>query len=90
MIPQNVPAQYRNLVKLAVAEALTELGITAGEISERNAFKVYGSWFRHAVADGRIRAHRNGSGRTSKKMYNVAEILALKASDTESATLIIR
>jgi hypothetical protein len=90
MIPQNVPAQYRNLVKLAVAEALTELGITAGEISERNALKVYGSWFRKAVADGRIRAHRNGCGRTSKKMYNVAEILALKASDTESATLIIR
>ena len=26
----------------------------------------------------------------NKKMYNVAEILALKASDTESATLIIR
>lgn len=90
MIPQNQDLHYRTLVQLAVTEALTMLGLTAGEISEREASRVYGAWFRHAVENGRIRAHRTGCGRTSKKLYNVSDILALRASDTESATLKIK
>lgn len=90
MNPQNSDLYHRTLVQLAVTEALTMLGVSAGEISERVAFKTYGAWLRHAVADGRIRSHRNGSGPTSKKMYFVSDILALKACDVERATLIIK
>lgn len=90
MNPQNQDLHYRTLVQLAVTEALTMLGLTAGEISEREAFRTYGTWLRRAVDDGRILPHRTGMGRNSKKLYNVSAILALRASDEARAELKIR
>jgi len=90
MIPENLERFYQTAAEHGATVALQRAGLISGEISEREAFKVYGSWLRHAVADGRIAPHRHGSGRTSKKLYNIAQILALKASDEASAVLIIR
>ena len=38
----------------AVVRALTTLGISSGEISQRRARDIYGKWFVDAVNSGRI------------------------------------
>ena len=88
--PENTEKVMQTIAQLGATLALQQCGQISGEISEREAFKVYGSWLRHAAEQGRIMPHRSGTGRTSKKMYNVAAILALRASDEARAELKIR
>lgn len=90
MNPQNLDRIIANAAELGATIALQRIGQISGEISEREAFRTYGSWLRRAVEQGRIRTHRSGDGKTSKKLYNVAQILALRASDEASAQLILR
>lgn len=87
MIADNLDRIIATAAELGATIALQRVGQISGEISEREAFRTYGSWLRHAVEAGRIRAHRTGNGPTSKKLYNVAQILALRASDEAKATL---
>lgn len=88
--PENTDRIMQTIAELGATIALQRIGQISGEISEREAFRTYGSWLRRAVEQGRIRAHRTGDGKTSKKLYNVAQILALRASDEASAQLILR
>ena len=74
-------------VQMVVAETLRQLGMASGEISERQARKVYGKPFVDAVAAGMIRPVRIGSGRTATKHYRVLDILALQAQASTPATL---
>ena len=90
MNPDNLDRIIATAAELGATIALQRTGQISGEISEREAFRTYGSWFRHAVEQGRITSHRSGMGRTSKKLYNVSAILALRASDEARATLKIR
>lgn len=90
MNPQNLDRIIATAAELGATIALQRIGQISGEISEREAFRTYGSWLRRAVEQGRIQAHRTGDGRNSKKLYNVAQILALRASDEASAQLILR
>ncbi len=90
MNPQNLDRIIATAAELGATIALQRIGQISGEISEREAFRTYGTWLRRAVEQGRIRAHRTGDGKTSKKLYNVAQILALRASDEASAQLILR
>jgi len=90
MNPDNLERIIATAAQLGATIALQQTGQISGEISERQAFKVYGSWLRHAAEQGRIMPHRSGTGRTSKKMYNVAAILALRASDEARAELKLR
>lgn len=69
------------------AEAFALCGVTSGEVSERQARKVYGTWFREAVEAGRIRPVRVGVGRTATRWYSIAEILAYKAAAITRAEL---
>lgn len=87
MNADNLDRIIATAAELGATIALQRVGHISGEISEREAFRTYGSWLRHAVEAGRIRAHRTGNGPTSKKLYNVAQILALRASDEARATL---
>ena len=91
--PENTDRVMQTIAELGATIALQRIGQISGqisgEISEREAFRTYGSWLRRAVEQGRIRAHRTGDGKTSKKLYNVAQILALRASDEASAQLIL-
>jgi len=87
MNADNLDRIIATAAELGATIALQRVGQISGEISEREAFRTYGSWLRHAVEAGRIRAHRTGNGPTSKKLYNVAQILALRASDEARATL---
>lgn len=88
--PENTDRVMQTIAELGATIAPQRIGQISGEISEREAFRTYGSWLRRAVEQGRIRAHRTGDGKTSKKLYNVAQILALRASDKASAQLILR
>lgn len=86
----NTDRVMQTIAELGATIALQRVGHISGEISEREARRTYGMWFMRAVEQGRLRAHRTGDGRNSKKLYNVAQILALRASDEASAQLIIR
>lgn len=88
--PDNTEKVMQTIAQLGATLALQQCGQISGEISEREAFRTYGTWLRHAVEQGRIMAHRTGTGRTSKKLYNVAAILALRASDEARAELKIK
>ena len=90
MNPDNIERIIATAAQLGATIALQQTGHISGEISEREAFKVYGAWLRHAVEQGRIMPHRTGTGRTSKKLYNISAILALRASDEARAELKIQ
>jgi hypothetical protein len=90
MNPSNLERLISTAAQLGATLALQQAGHISGEISEREAFRVYGSWLRHAVEQGRIQPHRSGVGTNSKKLYNVGQILALRASDEARAELKIQ
>ena len=90
MNADNLDRIIATAAELGATIALQRTGHISGEISEREAFSTYGTWLRHAVEQGRIMAHRTGTGKTSKKLYNVAAILALRASDEARAELKIK
>jgi len=77
-------------IAVGAAEGLRMAGVTAGEISERQAKRTYGKWFVEAVAAGHIRPIRIGVGRTSTKHYSVTDILTYKAVCNTPAELIYK
>lgn len=77
-------------IAVGAAEGLRMAGVTAGEISERQAKRTYGKWFVEAVAAGKIRPIRMGTGRTSTKHYSVTDILTYKAMCNTPAELIYK
>jgi len=85
----------REIVKTASALGATEtmraLGVTAGELSERQAIRVYGGWFKEAVERKEILPCRRGSGKTGTKRYDVRDILQYKlARQIRRVTLILK
>ena len=80
--------QYQTIAALGAAEALKALGLSSGELSERQAKATYGRWFTEAVRDGAIRPCRQGGG--SRRYYDVTEILRYKAAHLERAALLER
>lgn len=66
---------------------MINLGVTAGEVSQRQAEKIYGSWFKMASSSNRIHPVRVGNGNTGTKWYSVTEILSLRAQDEIKAEL---
>lgn len=77
-------------IAVGAAEGLRAAGVTAGEISERQARKTYGKWFVDEVAAGRIRPIRIGYGKTATKHYSVVDILTRKAVCNTPAELIFK
>lgn len=74
-------------VQMVVGETLRQLGMASGEISERQARRTYGKPFVEAVAAGKIRPVRVGSGRTATKHYRILDILALQSEAYAAGTL---
>ncbi|MBQ1524139.1 MAG: hypothetical protein IIZ55_03265 [Firmicutes bacterium] len=66
---------------------MINLGLTAGEISQRKAGRVYGKWFIDAVNAGRIYPCRVENGRAGTKWYSITEILRVKTYDAARAEL---
>lgn len=73
--------------ELGAAQAMVNLGLTAGEISQRKAGRIYGKWFTDAAAAGRIFPCRVEDGRSGTRWYSITEILKLKTYDAARAEL---
>lgn len=88
MNPQNLDRIIATAAELGATKALERLGHTSGELSEREALRTYGAWFRRAVQDGRLApCRRTGEGPNARKIYKVDTILATRMREEITATL---
>ena len=78
----------RTSAEFGAAKALEDAGLVAGEISQKQATKIYHSFFTRAVAEGRLRPVRTGSAVNSTKYYRIADILALRLTEETEAYLV--
>ena len=70
------------------AEALHALGLTAGELSQRQAVKVYGKWLADAIRAGKIRPVRIEDGHAGTRWYAVRDILNLQTEYSAKAFIL--
>lgn len=77
----------KDCISLGTASCLEQLGMHSGEISMRQAKKVYGKWFMDCIMRDRIHPCRVEEGRAGTKWYRVVDILALKVEDGTEAAL---
>ncbi len=78
----------RTANEAGAAAALEKAGITSGEITQKEATRIYGSYFTQAVSAGRLRPVRHGSARNSAKYFRVTDILNLRTADEAAALMI--
>ena len=78
------------LIADAVAQGIRayEAG-KAGELSYRQAVKLYGTWFVDAVEKGHLSGLRRGAGKTSKIVFQTAEIEALRTAEIAETSKIL-
>lgn len=69
----------RNGIEIGCVQTMRSLGVTSGEMSERQAVKTYGKWLIEAIRNNDITPCRVGNGRTGTRWYNVTDILTYKA-----------
>lgn len=77
----------KDIKQLGAVEVLKVLGLSSGEITQRQVVEVYGNWAKEAIRAGRLVPVRQGAGRTSTKWYSVSDILELRAKDSAAAYL---
>ena len=77
----------REEVTAVVLETLRALGLADRQVSQREAERIYGRWFRDAVKRGDIKPARCGS-RT--RWYSIAEILDYERKGRETAHIQIQ
>lgn len=70
------------------AAALAALGLTSGEVSQRQAVKTYGKWLADAIKEGRINPVRIEDGHAGTRWYKVADILALQTAYSVNAYIL--
>lgn len=70
------------------AAALAALGLTSGEVSQRQAVKTYGKWLSDAIREGRIHPARIEDGHAGTRWYKVADILALQTAYSVNAYIL--
>ncbi len=73
--------------RLGALEMAKLLGVSDGEISYNAARKVYGRWFMDAVASGALQ-HVRRNGDRGMRVYSIADILALKASERKPISVL--
>ena len=81
-------------LKAIIAAAVSQ-GIRAyeaskgGEVSYRQAVKIYGQWFVDAAAKGRIKGVRRGAATNSKITYQVRDIEAQRTKEAAATSNIL-
>ena len=83
----NLERLVESAAAMGAARVLETLGITAGEISQRQARRIYGKWFTEAERAGRIRPSRVDDGRNGTRHYRVVTIQEIKTADLMRAEL---
>lgn len=71
-----IQVAINNGIRIGCTETMKALGVTSGELSERQATKVYGTFFTEAVRTGGITPARTGA---KAKYYSVSDILSYRA-----------
>ena len=84
----NIKDVIQDAAKMGAVELAEDLGLTAGEISQRKARKIYGKYFDTLVESGRVWPIRQEVGRAGTKYFRVSDILACRIADRVTATLI--
>lgn len=79
-IERVIELAIRKGVEIGCAQTMKNLGVTSGELSERQAVKVYGTWFKWAVANNKVHPSRVGNGKNGTRWYSVTDLLSLKAA----------
>lgn len=77
----NLQSLIQNCISLGTASAMEQMGLHSGEISMRQAKKIYGKWFLDCIARDRIFPCRVENGHAGTRFYRVVDILALKVED---------
>ena len=81
-------------LKDIIADAVSQ-GIRAyaaskgGEVSYRQAVKIYGQWFVDAAAKGRVKGVRRGAATNSKITYQVRDIEAQRTREAAETSNIL-
>lgn len=70
------------------AAALATLGLTSGEVSQRQAVKTYGKWLSDAMKRGDILPARIEDGHAGTRWYKVTDILALQTAYSAQAYIL--
>lgn len=83
----NLERIVNSAAAMGAAQVLETLGLTAGEISQRQARKTYGKWFTDAERAGRIHPSRVDNGRNGTRHYRVVAIQELRTADLVRAEL---
>lgn len=83
----NLERIVESAAALGAAHLAETLGLTAGEISQRQARRTYGKWFTDAERTGRIHPSRIDNGRNGTRHYRVVSIQELKTADLVRAEL---
>lgn len=83
----NLERIVESAAAMGAAQVLETLGLTAGEISQRQARRTYGKWFTDAERAGRIRPSRVDNGRNGTRHYRVVAIQELRTADLVRAEL---
>ena len=86
---RNLQSLIQNCISLGTASTLEQLGLHSGEISMRQAKKIYGKWFMDAVMYDKIHPCRVEDGHAGTRWYRVVDILALKVEEGAKAELTI-
>lgn len=91
MIPttKHIQQIIREASALGAAQIAEGLGLSAGEISQRKARKLYGKWFTDAERDGRLHPTRIDEGRNGTRRYRVVAIQELRVADAAKAELLL-
>lgn len=86
-IEQALSIAIREGISIGCAQTMQELGVTSGELSERQVVKTYGRWIKEAIQNGKVSPCRVGEGTHGTRYYSVVDILAYKAKLAVKATL---
>ena len=78
---RNLQSLIQNYISLGTASVMEQMGLHSGEISMRQAKKIYGKWFMDCIARDRIFPCRVENGKSGTHYYRVVDILALKVED---------
>lgn len=74
---------------LGAQMALEAVGKSSGLMTERQAIKLHGEWFKNAIKNKRIYPAKMGKGERAVKWYSIQEILLLKTTDMTKCDSII-
>ena len=77
--------EIQQLADIAAQRAVEAAGITSGMISEREAGRRFGAWFKNAVKARRISPAQIGVGKGGTRRYQLSDILILQAADKQQA-----